>query len=56
MLMRTLHALLILQGVMSRPGIAKVRCLRLRSVKVVAEGSGIVFDRITRDDVGVVDR
>jgi len=56
MSMRTLHALLILQEVTGRPGIAKVKCLRLRSVKVVAEGGGIVFDRITREDMRVVDR
>jgi hypothetical protein len=46
MSIRTVHALLILRGITGRPVIAKAKWLRLRSIRVVAEGSGVVFDRI----------
>ena len=39
---RTVHALLILQGMTGRPSIAKAKWLRLRSIRAVAEGSGVV--------------
>jgi len=46
MSIRTVHALLILRGITGRPGIAKAKWLRLQSMRVVAEGSGVVFDRM----------
>ena len=55
MLIRIIDALLILRGIMGRPGITKVKWLRLRSIRAIAEGSDIVFDRI-RDDIRVFDR
>jgi hypothetical protein len=38
------------------PGIDKAKGFGLRSVKAVAEGSGVVFDRVTRNDIRIVDR
>ena len=55
MLIRIIDALLILRGITGRPGIAKVKWLCLRSIRVMAEGSDAVFDRI-RDDIRVLDR
>jgi|GraSoiStandDraft_30_1057271.scaffolds.fasta_scaffold593954_2 hypothetical protein len=43
---RTVHSLLILREMTGRPGIAKAKWLGLQPRKAVAEGSGIVFDRI----------
>jgi len=45
---RTVHELLMLREMTGRSGIAKAKGLCLRSGKAVAEGSGIVFERIMR--------
>jgi hypothetical protein len=37
-------------------GIDKAKEFGLRSVKVVAEGSGVVSDGVTRNDIRIVDR
>ncbi|OAX33769.1 hypothetical protein K503DRAFT_775244 [Rhizopogon vinicolor AM-OR11-026] len=39
----------------ARSGIAKAKGLGLRSGKAVAKGSGVVFDRITRKYIRVMD-
>ncbi|OAX36436.1 hypothetical protein K503DRAFT_772532 [Rhizopogon vinicolor AM-OR11-026] len=51
----TVYELLIMRETTGRPGIAQVKWLGLRPGKAVAEGSSVVFDRITRKDIRVID-
>ena len=52
---RTIHELLILREMTGRPGRARAKWLGLRPGKAVAEGSGVIFDRMTREDISVID-
>jgi hypothetical protein len=52
---RTVHELLILRKMMGRPGIAKAKWPGLRPGRAVAEESGVALDRITRNNIKVID-
>jgi hypothetical protein len=56
LLMGTVHKPFILKGMTGRLGITKAKWLDLRSLTVVAEGSGVVLDRIMTNGIRVVDK